>query len=127
MVPGRGAGRGHRARRAGADRTDQPRRQADEPDRILRDCPPVGTPPEEHPGMKKIILVLNTGSSSVKFSVFAVGDGELLPLSRGELEGIGTAPHFVATGAIAPVPKILRDFWPFFCSNPAEFDSQKTL
>ena len=31
------------------------------------------------------------------------------------------------TGAIAPVPKILRDFWPFLCSNPAEFDSQKTL
>ena len=30
-------------------------------------------------------------------------------------------------GAIAPVPKILRDFWPFLCSNPAEFDSQKTL
>ena len=30
-------------------------------------------------------------------------------------------------GAIAPVPKILRDFWPFLDSNPAEFDSQKTL
>ncbi|MBV8316696.1 MAG: acetate/propionate family kinase [Planctomycetaceae bacterium] len=52
---------------------------------------------EEHPGMKKIILVLNTGSSSVKFSVFSVGDGELHLLSRGELEGIGTAPHFFAT------------------------------
>ncbi|MBV8075081.1 MAG: hypothetical protein JO284_01700, partial [Planctomycetaceae bacterium] len=47
--------------------------------------------------MKKVILVLNTGSSSVKFSVFSVGDGELLPLSRGELEGLGTAPHFFAT------------------------------
>ena len=46
--------------------------------------------------MKKVIPVLNTGSSSVKFSVFSVGDGELLPLSRGELEGLGTAPHFVA-------------------------------
>ena len=45
----------------------------------------------------KVILVLNTGSSSVKFSVFSVGDGGLLPLSRGELEGIGTAPHFFAT------------------------------
>ena len=46
--------------------------------------------------MTKIILVLNTGSSSVKFSVFSVGDGELLPLSRGQLEGLGTAPHFFA-------------------------------
>jgi len=47
--------------------------------------------------MTKVILVLNTGSSSVKFSVFSVGDGGLLPLFRGELEGIGTAPHFFAT------------------------------
>jgi acetate kinase len=42
--------------------------------------------------MTKVILVLNTGSSSVKFSVFSVGDGGLLPLFRGEFEGIGTAP-----------------------------------
>ena len=47
--------------------------------------------------MMKVILVLNTGSSSVKFSVFSVGDGGLLPLFRGEFEGIGTAPHFFAT------------------------------
>src|SRR5271157_2641517 len=46
--------------------------------------------------MTKVIVVLNTGSSSVKFSVFSVGDGGLLPLYRGELEGIGTAPHFFA-------------------------------
>jgi hypothetical protein len=38
---------------------------------------------------------------------------------------LGVEPSGV--GAIAPVPKILRDFWPFLCSNPAEFDSQKTL
>jgi hypothetical protein len=30
-------------------------------------------------------------------------------------------------GAIAPVPRILRDFWPFLCSNPAEFDFQNSL
>jgi len=35
--------------------------------------------------------------------------------------------QLVDEGAIAPVPKILRDFWLFLCSNPAEFDSQKTL
>ncbi|MGZ3382785.1 MAG: acetate/propionate family kinase, partial [Isosphaeraceae bacterium] len=44
--------------------------------------------------MTKVIVVLNAGSSSVKFSVFSVGDGGLLSLYRGELEGIGTAPHF---------------------------------
>ena len=44
--------------------------------------------------MTKVIVVLNAGSSSVKFSVFSVGDGGLLPLYRGEFEGIGTAPHF---------------------------------
>ena len=42
-------------------------------------------------------MVLNAGSSSVKFSVFSVGDGGLLPLFRGEFEGIGTAPHFFVT------------------------------
>src|SRR5512135_1694149 len=40
--------------------------------------------------------------------------------------GIRLNPRYLCTwlreGAIAPVPKILRDFWPFFCSNPAEFD-----
>ncbi len=44
--------------------------------------------------MTKVIVVLNAGSSSVKFSVFSVGDGGLLPLFQGEFEGIGTAPHF---------------------------------
>ena len=46
--------------------------------------------------MTKVIVVLNTGSSSVKFSVFSVGDEGLVRLYRGELEGIGTAPHFFA-------------------------------
>ena len=44
--------------------------------------------------MTKVIVVLNTGSSSVKFSVFSVADGDLFRLYRGELEEIGTAPHF---------------------------------
>ena len=40
----------------------------------------------------------------------------------------GDRPRLPAEeGAIAPVPKILRDFWPFLYSNPAEFDSQKTM
>jgi acetate kinase len=46
--------------------------------------------------MTQVILVLNAGSSSVKFSVFAIEDGRLLPLLRGQFEGIGTTPHFGA-------------------------------
>ncbi len=45
------------------------------------------------------ILVLNAGSSSIKFSLFVEssnGSPELR--SRGQVEGIGTAPHFMAKG-----------------------------
>jgi acetate kinase len=48
------------------------------------------------------IAVLNAGSSSLKFSVFGVG-GTLALNVRGQVEGIGTAPRFVAkdpTGAV---------------------------
>ena len=44
--------------------------------------------------MTRVIGVLNAGSSSVKFSVFAVAGADLRRLYRGEFEGIGTAPHF---------------------------------
>ncbi|MGA9925038.1 MAG: acetate/propionate family kinase [Isosphaeraceae bacterium] len=46
--------------------------------------------------MTRVIGVLNAGSSSVKFSVFAVAGADLRPLYRGEFEGIGSAPHFFA-------------------------------
>jgi acetate kinase len=42
------------------------------------------------------ILVLNAGSSSIKLSVFAAGTGELALVLRGEIEGLYTAPRFVA-------------------------------
>jgi len=47
------------------------------------------------------ILVLNAGSSSLKFSVFtAQGAGDSLPLVyHGEVEGLGSAARFVATDA----------------------------
>jgi acetate kinase len=41
------------------------------------------------------VLALNAGSSSMKFGLFAAGGAAL---SRGQIEGIGTAPHFVARG-----------------------------
>ena len=54
--------------------------------------------------MTDAVLALNAGSSSLKFAVFKSGaDGEVVAVSRGEIEGIGTAPHFIvhdAGGAI---------------------------
>ena len=40
------------------------------------------------------ILVVNAGSSSLKFRVFAIaeGGGDLLPQVGGQLDGIGVAP-----------------------------------
>ncbi len=50
--------------------------------------------------MPGTILALNAGSSSIKFALFGAGSGNRLePVSKGELEGIGTAPHFVARDA----------------------------
>jgi acetate kinase len=43
------------------------------------------------------ILVLNAGSSSLKFSIFAEHEGELALTFGGEIDGLYTAPHFIAT------------------------------
>jgi acetate kinase len=46
--------------------------------------------------MQNTIVVLNAGSSSIKFSLF-VQSGEKLELyGRGQVEGLYTAPRFVA-------------------------------
>ena len=53
--------------------------------------------------MNEIILTLNAGSSSVKFALFEAGESEPELVAKGQVEGIGTAPHFVAkdtTGAL---------------------------
>jgi acetate kinase len=42
------------------------------------------------------ILVLNAGSSSIKFAVFAVRAGALDLEARGQIERLFTAPHFIA-------------------------------
>ena len=46
--------------------------------------------------MADAILTLNAGSSSLKFSLFEVGDEDLVRRADGEIEGIGVAPRFVA-------------------------------
>src|SRR5262249_50751694 len=51
--------------------------------------------PDEVAAMADAILVLNAGSSSLKFSVFLDREQPEL-LLRGQLEGLFTQPHFVA-------------------------------
>src|SRR5689334_5049494 len=45
---------------------------------------------------REAILVLNAGSSSLKFAVFAKRAGELARELHGEVEGLYTAPRFRA-------------------------------
>jgi acetate kinase len=48
--------------------------------------------------LSRILLVLNAGSSSIKFSVYEVAEraSALAPLFRGEVDGLGARPRFVA-------------------------------
>ena len=46
--------------------------------------------------MNEAIVVLNAGSSSLKFSIYEVAGLGLLPLARGQVEGLVTSPHFKA-------------------------------
>jgi len=53
--------------------------------------------------MADAILVVNAGSSSIKFSLFVADAGALDMTLRGQIEGLFTDPHFVAkdkTGAV---------------------------
>ncbi len=50
--------------------------------------------------MSEVVLVINAGSSSLKFSLFdATGEAEPELLARGQVEGIGIKPHFHAKDA----------------------------
>lgn len=45
------------------------------------------------------ILVVNAGSSSVKFQVYAIeGDGALRRQIKGQMDGIGSRPRLRASG-----------------------------
>ena len=49
--------------------------------------------------MSDAILIINAGSSSIKFSVFVADTGGLALTFRGQIEGLFTSPHFVARKA----------------------------
>ena len=46
--------------------------------------------------MTDVILVLNAGSSSIKFSAFATQGSEMELIMRGQIEGLFTSPRFAA-------------------------------
>jgi acetate kinase len=48
--------------------------------------------------MAETILVLNAGSSSIKFQLFAVGGDGFVRRLKGQVDGIGTHPHLLAKG-----------------------------
>jgi acetate kinase len=49
--------------------------------------------------VSRVVLVLNAGSSSIKFSVFGIEERRLPLLYGGVIEGIGVLPHFVVRDA----------------------------
>ncbi len=49
--------------------------------------------------MNDAVLVLNAGSSSIKFALFSAADPESAPLIKGRIGGIGRAPDFSARDA----------------------------
>jgi acetate kinase len=61
--------------------------------------------------MRDGILVINAGSSSIKFSLYlSNGDGRPVLSSKGQVEGINVAPHFVAN---SPEGRLLAEQrWP---------------
>ncbi|PKA43760.1 acetate kinase, partial [Rhizobium sullae] len=45
------------------------------------------------------ILVINAGSSSLKFQIFEMADASPRRCIRGQIDGIGTRPHLLASAA----------------------------
>jgi acetate kinase len=61
--------------------------------------------------MTEAILVINAGSSSIKFQLFAVtSDDRLVRRFRGQIEGIGTRPRLVAVTSQREI--LVDETWP---------------
>ena len=84
----------------GADHPDQPRRRCPHPHGVLRGGGALCSRPPHGRGrggrvmaMQDTLLVVNAGSSSIKFQLFHVTAGARLELDfNGQIEGIGTRP-----------------------------------
>jgi acetate kinase len=72
--------------------------------------------------MADLILVVNSGSSSIKFSAYAAMDGEEPALLfKGQVEGVGLAPHMTAKDAKGAT--IAEKHWP----SGAKADHEEVL
>jgi acetate kinase len=61
--------------------------------------------------MSDTILVVNAGSSSIKFQLFSIGAGDQLQRRlKGQIEGIGVRPHLIAKGNKGDV--LIDKTWP---------------
>jgi acetate kinase len=61
--------------------------------------------------VSETVLVVNAGSSSIKFQLFSVGAGDRLQRRlKGQIEGIGVHPHLVAKGADGA--SLIDNAWP---------------
>jgi acetate kinase len=59
--------------------------------------------------MNEVVLTLNAGSSSVKFALYQAGGSALELIAKGQVEGIGSAPHFVAKDATGAL--LAESYW----------------
>lgn len=61
--------------------------------------------------MADAILVVNAGSSSIKFALYDLaGAGQFTTIAHGQIEGIGTAPHLLVLG---PAHEVRAErYWP---------------
>src|SRR3954447_7728688 len=58
---------------------------------------------------RDVLLVLNAGRNSLRFSVFQAGNGDWSRSARGQIDGIGTSPMFSARdedGGRLTVPRL---------------------
>jgi len=61
--------------------------------------------------MSETILVVNAGSSSIKFQLFAIGNNEQLERRlKGQIEGVGTQPRLVAKDTTGKT--LIDERWP---------------
>src|SRR5690606_2826772 len=89
--------------------------RARHPPRLLRDRGHPRPPLPHQPAMNDLILVLNCGSSSIKFALFDAGRAPLerTPLWNGKVDGItGPNPTFEETG-VEPAPIALDPSQPY--------------
>jgi acetate kinase len=61
--------------------------------------------------VSETVLVVNAGSSSIKFQLFSVAPGDRLErLLKGQIEGVGVKPHLIARGVSGET--LIDETWP---------------